>query len=103
MAYVTKTDYLVFDGINLEVELPDDDNTLQKVERFIDEVERFFFRTIKRYGFVMSNVNDSNMAELKEAIMYQIRHFLKYGRDGLLDADAYDCLHSVGLVNPIRY
>lgn len=103
MAYVTKTDYLLFDGINLEIELPDDDNALGKVERFIDEVERFTIMELRKYGFTESMINSGNIKDFKYGIMYQIRHFLKNGRDGKLSEDTWNYLHSVGIINPLRF
>ena len=36
--YITKEEYLQAKGINLEIELEDDDNKSNKVKRFIHEV-----------------------------------------------------------------
>lgn len=36
--YITKDDYLIAKGINLDIELQNNDNASRKVERFIEEV-----------------------------------------------------------------
>ena len=103
MAYINKSDYLQFDGIDLDLELPDDDNAKGKVDRFLNEVERFTIMELRKYGFNESMLNERNLQDFKYGLMYQVRHFLKYGRDDKLDATAWQYLHSVGLVNAIRY
>ena len=101
--YITQGDYLKFDGLDLSIELPDDDNPLGKVERFIEEVETWTMRKIRKFGFSENKVNESNIQDFKYGLMYQMRHFLRYGRDGMLDNDAFDCFQSAGLVSVVLF
>lgn len=99
---VTKDDYLLFDGTDLDIELPDDDNAKDKVARFINEVEDFVFMYLKRHKFTRADVNDNNIQDVKFAIMYQIRRYLTKGRDRVFDEMAWEQLHNAGIVNIIR-
>lgn len=99
---ITKSDYLQFDGIDLDIELPDDDNEKGKVDRFLNEVELFFFNKLRIYGFRREDVNERNIQDVKFALLYQVRHFLKEGRDNVLDEMAWNQLHLAGIVNVIR-
>ena len=100
--FITKDDYLKFDGIDLDIELPDDDSDKGKVDRFINEVERFVFNDLRKYGFKRENVNEKNLQDVKFALLYQVRRFLKEGRDNVLDPMAWNQLHTAGIVNVIR-
>ena len=100
--FITKDDYLRFDGIDLDIELPDDDNAKGKVDRFLNEVEMFVFNELKKYGFKREHVNDHNIQDVKFALLYQVRRFLKEGRDGILDPLAWEQLHYVGITRIIR-
>lgn len=100
--FITKDDYLKFDGIDLEIELPSDDNEKGKVERFINEVEMFVFNKLRTYGFKREDVNERNIQDVKFALLYQVRRFLKEGRDNVLDPMAWEQLHLAGIVNIIR-
>lgn len=100
--FITKDDYLKFDGIDLEIELPSDDNEKGKVERFITEVEMFVFNKLRIYGFKREDVNERNIQDVKFALLYQVRRFLKEGRDNVLDPMAWEQLHLAGIVNIIR-
>lgn len=100
--FITKDDYLHFDGLDLDVELPDDDNAKGKVDRFINEVEMFVFNDLRKYGFKRENVNEKNSQDVKFALLYQVRRFLKEGRDNVLDPMAWNQLHNAGIVNVIR-
>ena len=101
--YLTKSDYLNFDGIDLDIELPNDDNAKGKVDRFLREVERFTIIELRKYGFNENMVNDSNLQDFKYGLMYQVRHFLNKGRDGRLDPLAWDYFHQTGFIRAIRY
>lgn len=100
--FITKDDYLLFDGRDLEVELPDDDNAKGKVDRFINEVEMFVFNKLRVYGFKKENVNEKNIQDVKFALMYQVRRFLDEGRDGVLDPLAWEQLRLAGITKIIR-
>lgn len=99
---VNKGDYLLFDGIDLDIELPDDENAKGKIDRFINEVEMFLFGELRKYGITRSDVNNNNLLDFKYAIMYQMRHFLKYGRDNVFDYNAWNTLHNAGIINALR-
>jgi hypothetical protein len=101
--YLNKSDYLEFDGIDLDIELPNDDNAKGKVDRFLNEVERFTIMQLRKYGFNESMVNDSNLQDFKYGLMYQVRRFLNKGRDGKLDPLAWDYFHQKGFIRAIRY
>ena len=101
--YLTKSDYLKFDGIDLDIELPNDDNAKGKVDRFLNEVERFTIMELRKYGFNENMVNDNNLQDFKYGLMYQVRHFLDKGRDGRLDPVAWNYFHQTGFIRPIRY
>ena len=66
---VTKNDYLLFDGTDLDIELPDDDNAKDKVARFINEVEEFVFMYLRKHKFTRNDVNDNNIQDfLKDRV-----------------------------------
>lgn len=100
--FITRDDYLLFDGRDLDVELPDDDNAKGKVNRFINEVEMFVFNYLRKHGFKREDVNDNNIQDVKFALLYQARRFIDEGRDGVLDPMAWAQLHNAGIVNIIR-
>ena len=101
--YLNKSDYLKFDGIDLDKELPDDDNAKGKVDRFLNEVERFTIMELRKYGFSENMVNESNLQDFKYGLMYQVRRFLNNGRDGKLDPLAWNYLHQTGFIRAVRY
>lgn len=103
MSYVNKSEYLLFDGINLEIELPDDDNIKNKVDRFINEVETTMIIQLKMYGFKESNINDSNRNAFKQAIMYQIREVLKNGRESTISPISMQILRQNRLISIGRW
>ena len=100
--FITRDDYLHFDGSDLDIELPDDDNAKGKVNRFINEVEMFVFNYLRKHGFKREDVNEKNIQDVKFALLYQVRRFLKEGRDNVLDPMAWEQLHNAGIVNIIR-
>ena len=100
--FITKDDYLKFDGIDLDIEMPDDDNSKGKVDRFINEVEMFVFNYLRKHNFTREDVNENNIQDVKFALLYQVRRFLKEGRDNILDPMAWEQLHIAGIVNVIR-
>ena len=99
--YITKTDYLDFDGVDLSIELPDNDNAKGKVERFLREVEDWTLNYCRRYGFNESLINSRNIDRLKRGLLYQVRHFLDKGRDNKLDYNTWSEFHIGGLVRVI--
>lgn len=101
--YLNKSDYLKFDGIDLDIELPNDDNAKGKVDRFLREVEDFTLMELKKYGFVESMVNQSNIVDFKKGLMYQVRYFLDKGRNNKLNPLAWDWFHQKGFIKAIRY
>lgn len=100
--FVTQNDYLLFDGVNLSEELPDDDNAKDKVDRFINEVEDFVFMYLRKHNFKREDVNEKNIQDVKYAIMYQMRRYFTKGRDRVFDEMAWEQLHNAGIVNIIR-
>lgn len=64
--YISPNEYLVAKGVNLEIELQDDDNKTVKVERFIKDLTDFVMNElVKQYGDNDLNPNVKNFADLK--------------------------------------
>ena len=71
-------------------------------ERFLEEVERFVFRKLKIYGLDEKKLNKDD-PNVKDAFCYQVRHFLKYGRDGEVDKECWETLQNSGYVRFISF
>lgn len=64
--YISTKEYLLAKGVDLEVELQDDDNKTVKVERFIKDITDFVMNElVKQYGDNDLNPNVTNFADLK--------------------------------------
>lgn len=65
--YITKEEYLSAKGINLDVEIQDDDNISNKVQRFIKDITDFVMDYLaKEYACNEINRLTSNFADLAE-------------------------------------
>lgn len=105
MAYVTKSDYLDFAGIDLDLELKKSnyDNPGKAVEIFIARVEDWM------YDFIHSQYFNDTFDEVafKKAIMHQIDYIRKNGDMSLmavssgtkLAPNAYNTLKLAGMCN----
>ena len=88
--YITNDDYLKAKGINLEVELQDDDNKSNKVTRFIHEVTDWLTDYVVRV-YACNDINEAfnpngwdNLPEFRQkffrmAVIEQIEYILNNG------------------------
>lgn len=92
--YVTREEYLKAKGIDLQIELQDDDNKSNKVDRFIKDITNFIMnQLVKKYGDndLNRNVTDfSSLAEFRrkrfhEGMIEEIEYVLN---NGLLHQDS---------------
>lgn len=92
--YVSRDEYLAAKGIDLAIELQDDDNKSNKVERFIKDLTHFIMNElVKRYAdnSLNRNVTDfSTLAEFRrkrfhEGMIEEIEYVLN---NGLLHQDS---------------
>lgn len=92
--YISAKEYLIAKGVDLEVELQDDDNKTVKVERFIKDITDFVMNElVKQYGDNDLNPNVKNFADLKlfrrmrfhKGMIEQIEYVLN---NGLIHQDA---------------
>lgn len=92
--YVSRDEYLAAKGIDLAIELQDDDNKSNKVERFIKDLTNFIMNElVKRYAdnSLNRNVTDfSTLAEFRrkrfhEGMIEEIEYVLN---NGLLHQDS---------------
>jgi hypothetical protein len=86
----------------LNLELPNDEHSKDKVGRFLREVEDFTILHLQKYGFSESMVNEKNIEYFKKGLMYQVRYFLDKGRNGKLSPLAWDYFHQKGFIHAIR-
>lgn len=104
--YVTKSDYLQFAGIDLDLELKKSnyDNPGRAVEIFIHRVEEWLNDYIQTHYF---NDDVFDEAAFKKAVMHQIDYIRKNGdlsiqavaNGNVLAPNAYRVLHYAGMCN----
>lgn len=99
--YVKKEEYLKIKGINLDQELPDDDDPANASNRFIWRVEEKIinFISTKYRVDVETDVNDKNMNMLKLAIIEQIEYDITNGKHSEVCENAMFYLRKGGLMN----
>lgn len=92
--YISAKEYLLAKGVDLEVELQDDDNKTVKVERFIKDLTDYVMNELsKRYCCNDLNTNVTDFATLKlfrrerfhKGMIEQIEYVLN---NGLIHQDA---------------
>lgn len=81
---ITKEEFLKYSGINLDLELPNDDDRGSEADRFIHFTQLFIFGEISKY--VYNPINDSNKDLFKIALMEQMKYALINGNDVLCKA-----------------
>ena len=74
---VTKSDFLNYFGINLDLELPNGDNANNKVERFIWRVETYCNNILTKYNH--QPITDNNIQRYKNGVMLMMNHTLNVG------------------------
>lgn len=96
---VTKSDYLNYYGVNLSLEIPDDDEPNNKVERYIWKIENYCNNMLSRYEY--QPVTNNNLMKYKTGVMMMIYHSLKVGFSNLngLTNEAYYQFRSGGFCN----
>lgn len=78
---VTKSDFLNYFGINLDLELPNGDNANNKVERFIWRVETYCNNILLKYNH--QTITDNNIQRYKNGVMLMMNHTLNVGFENL--------------------
>lgn len=99
--YVTKADYLLIKGINLDVELPDDDDPANASNRFIWRVEQKVvnFLATKYFFNDERDLNEKNINKFKLAIIEQIEYEITNGKHSEVCDGAKLFLRNGGLLN----
>ena len=99
--YVTKADYLLIKGFNLDVELPDDDDPANASNRFIWRVEQkvINFLSSKYFFNAERDLNDKNINKFKLAIIEQIENDITNGKHSEICDNAKLYLRKGGLLN----
>ena len=79
---VTKSDYLNYFGINLDLEVPKGDAPSNATERYIWRVESYCKAIISKFNY--QEVNENNIQYFKNGVMLMIYHSLKVGFENLI-------------------
>ena len=80
--YITRDDYRYFSGIDLEIELKDNDDSSNKVNMFISRIEDWCenylqYNTGQKIDY--SKLEPESLNYFKKGIMYQIEYVLRNG------------------------
>ena len=96
---VTKSDFLNAFGINLDLELADDDNANNKSERYIWRIETYCKNELSHYA--TQEITHNNIDKFKYGVMFMIYHSLKVGYSNLngLTQDSYNAFRMGGFCN----
>lgn len=99
--YVKKEEYLLIKGINLDVELPDDDDSANASNRFIFRVEEKIinFLAVNYRVDIESDLNDKNINMFKLAVIEQIEYDITNGKHSEICENAKFYLKRGGLLN----
>ena len=100
--YVTKDSYLDFSGIDLDIELKNShyDNDSQKDTIFIKNVQTWLYQFMTtRYNTEDWELNWDDDT-FTTALLWQIKHTLKYGEETGISETAYGVLRQHGMANP---
>lgn len=99
--FVRKEDYLLIKGVNLDIELPDDDDSANASNRFICRVEQKIENfLISKYFFnAERDLNDKNINKFKLAIIEQIENDITNGKHSEVCEQAKVFLRNGGLLN----
>ena len=100
-SYVKKEDYLLIKGINLDIELPDDDDPANASNRFIWRVEQkeINYLSSKYFFNAERDLNDKNINKFKLAIIEQIENDITNGKHSEICDNAKLYLRKGGLMN----
>ena len=74
---VTKDDYLLYFGTNLDMEIPKGDNPNGRTERYIWRVEQYCKNILTKFKY--QEINDDNIYYYKQGVMLMIYHSLRVG------------------------
>lgn len=100
--YVNKEDYLLIKGINLDLELPADDDPANASKRFIYRVEQKIINFLcTKYRFKEEYINEKNLNMFKLAIIEQIENDITNGKHSEICDGAKLFLRKAGLMNII--
>ena len=96
--YIDNDDYRNFAGIDLQFEMKDSatDDPTRKVDLFLKNTQTWFYQHIQTH-FEISSWDDDTFIE---ALLWQVKHILKYGEDEEIDDTAYNIMHESGMINP---
>lgn len=99
--YLKKEEYLKIKGINLDMELPEDDDPANASNRFIYRVEEKIinFLAVNYRVDVEVDVIDKNMNMFKLAIIEQIEYDITNGKHSEICENAKFYLRRGGLMN----
>lgn len=104
--YISKEDYLKAKGINLELELQDDDNKSEKVTRFIQEVTEWCIEyLVSNYCCnellgLFENLAEFRQQKFREGVIEQIEYILDNGwvnKDSGLNKDLHSIINLSGI------
>lgn len=79
MITVTNQEFLEYSGIDLNIELPSDDDSQNKVERFITKCTKRVYRLFTRPTIADSELSDLQEESIKEAICEYVEYILRNG------------------------
>ena len=83
--YITRDDYLIAKGVDLELELQDDDNPSRKVERLIEEITDWCVEHLtKNYQGGIDLLDFDKLSEIRQkyfrkGVIEQIEYVLRNG------------------------
>ena len=87
-------------GIDLNLELKDSatDNPTYKVNIFCKTTQVWLYQYIISHYEINEDLWEDST--FREALLWQVKHILKFGEDNKLDNTAYTILHEAGIINP---
>lgn len=99
--FVKKEEYLLIKGINLDQELPEDDDSGNTADRFIWRVEEKIINFLSnKYWFKAErDLNDKNINKFKLAIIEQCEYEITNGKHSEICDGAKMYLRNGGLLN----
>lgn len=128
--YISQEEYLDAKGIDLSIELNDDDRSINKVDRFIKDITHFVmdylyenYRTkeLDRYNFDFSTLPEWRVRRFHDGMIEQIAYILNNGlihldsginketgsimdfKNIVIGSSAQRCFHLGGFCNIMRY
>jgi len=100
--YVTRDSYLEFSGIDLNIELrsSQSDNPTLQAKTFLKQQQMWLYNYMTRRYNETKWADDWDDDTFKDALLWQVKHILTEGEDGVLDKTAYIILRNHAMANP---